>query len=78
MIHNKKIYSNQKVFKSESISFFTPILPTNTNLPLDGAARNDLVSTWISNVTKFVVPGSFFSYLLIPKDRKKPFGLSLN
>ena len=51
-------------------AFFTPIPLIYTNLPLDGIARNDLLSSWICKITKFVVSGSIFSYRLIPEDRK--------
>ena len=40
--------------------FFTPIPRTYTSLPLDGMARNDLLSTWICKITQYIRSGSIF------------------
>ena len=52
-------------------NFFTPIPCTYTSSPLDGVARNYLLSTWISKFMQFIISGSIFSYLLIPEEKIK-------
>ena len=59
----------------DAFDFFTPIPCTYTSLPLDGMARNYyFLSTWICRIcriTRFIMSGSIFSYLLIPEERRK-------
>ena len=60
------------------IFFFAPIPCTYTSSLLDGMAKNDFIFYMDAQDHAIYHVWIHFSYLLIPEESKKPFGLSWN
>ena len=58
--------------------FFYPPNCTYTSSPLDGMAKNYLLSTWIHKIMQFIMSGSILFLPPFTRGEKKPFGLSWN
>ena len=81
LLHFGKKKNNTRVLTQVMLFFFTPIPCTYTSLPLDGMARNYYLFIFLHGYAKACNSSCldpFNSYLLIPEERRKTFGLSWN